>query len=104
MRANQLSKALLAESPSLPRYQALHAQALQSLASQQSRIGRLKFAEDNLLDALSLYDRLSSGSRQDSRYDSRRAHVLELLVVVLTNHLGTLVGTKERQGRCDRLP
>jgi tetratricopeptide (TPR) repeat protein len=79
IRGNELSAALLASSPDLPRYQALRAHTLQTLALQQQRIGRLDPAEQNLLDALRIYGDLTAESPELSLYQTRRSSVLESL-------------------------
>lgn len=76
-RAGELSAALLASSPDLPRYQALRAHALETLATHQQRIGRLDPAEQNLFDALQIYDTLTLASPQLSLYETRRSQTLE---------------------------
>lgn len=76
-RANELSAALLKESPDLPRYQALRAHTLEALAAHQRRVGRYDPAERNLLDALRIYDNLTQASPELALYETRRSQALE---------------------------
>jgi tetratricopeptide (TPR) repeat protein len=82
MRANELSTTLLSESPKQPRYQALRAHTLQTLAANQLRAGRLEAAETNLTQALRVYDALVSDSPELSLYETRRSQTLESIADV----------------------
>lgn len=79
IRANELSAALLRESPTLVRYQALRASTLQTLSTHQSRIGNSEAAERNLNDALELYESLVQSSPELMLYRTKQAAVLESL-------------------------
>jgi tetratricopeptide (TPR) repeat protein len=76
-RANELSAELLAGSPDLPRYQALRAHTLETLAAHQQRVNRLDPAEQNLLEALKIYNTLTRDSPELSLYQTRRSQTLE---------------------------
>ena len=82
VRANDLSTALLANSPTIPRYQALKAHTLETLASHQQRIGRLDAAETSLVEVLRIYDSLIKDSPELSLYETRRSRVLESMADV----------------------
>jgi tetratricopeptide (TPR) repeat protein len=76
-RANELSAALLANSPDLPRYQALQAHTSETLASHQQRAGRLDPAEKNLFHALRIYNALTVESPELRLYETQRSQTLE---------------------------
>lgn len=76
-RANELSTALLRTSPELPRYQALRAHTLETLAAHQRRVGRYDPAEQNLFEALRIYNSLTLASPELTLYETRRSQILE---------------------------
>lgn len=82
IRANELATTLLSKSPDLPRYQALRAHTLQTLATQQMRLGRLDSAETSLVQAVRVYDALVSGSPERSLYETQRSQTLESIADV----------------------
>ena len=77
IRATELSSELLTSSPDLPRYQALRAHTLETLAASQQRTGRLEPAERHLHDALRIYNDLTAQSPSISLYETRRSQTLE---------------------------
>ena len=78
MRAAELSKTLLADTPDQPRYQALRAHTLTSLARFQQRAGNSNRAADSLDEAIRIYDSLASKAPEMSLYVARRAQVLDV--------------------------
>ncbi len=82
LRANELSSALLAKSPTVPRYQALKAHALETLASHQRRVGKLDAAERNLGETMRIYNSLLADSPELSLYETQRSQALESMAEV----------------------
>ncbi|MCG8652181.1 MAG: serine/threonine protein kinase [Pirellulales bacterium] len=77
MRAEMLSGELLRHSPTLPRYQALRAHVLDTLAQHRHRAGKRELAEQNLQQALRLYDALIEASPELSLYRTKKSQSLE---------------------------
>jgi serine/threonine protein kinase len=77
LRANSLSESLLQQSPTLPRYQALRAHVLETLAIHRSRTGRQVAAERNFRDALTLYDDLIENAPDLVHYRIKKSQALE---------------------------
>jgi serine/threonine protein kinase/tetratricopeptide (TPR) repeat protein len=77
IQANELSTALLEQSPDLPRYRALKAHTLATLAAHQQSVGKLEQAEDNLMETLQIYSSLIAESPELRLYETRRSQTLE---------------------------
>ncbi|MCA9126806.1 MAG: serine/threonine protein kinase [Planctomycetales bacterium] len=81
-RAYDLSNQLLAASPTVPRYRALKALALEDLAY-SSRMSRTEQTMDLLDEAVAIYEQLMLESPELIFYETRRAQLLEMLADVL---------------------
>ncbi len=81
-RANELASTLLSTAPDLPRYQSLKAHTLETLASHQQRVNRFEAAEENLFEALRIYNSLANDSPELRLYETRRAQTLESIADV----------------------
>lgn len=77
VRADELSTALLAGAPDLPRYKALKAHTLQTLASHRQKVGRLGQVERHLTEAIHLYDSLIDDDADLNIYETQRARAYE---------------------------
>jgi tetratricopeptide (TPR) repeat protein len=79
VRANELSSALLEQSPTLDRYKALKAHTLEALASHQMRERLAELAEKNCQEAAALYQDLIASSPELIVYRTKQAAVYESL-------------------------
>jgi tetratricopeptide (TPR) repeat protein len=79
LRADSLSRSLLEQSPTLPRYQSLRAHVLKTLAIQRARTGNRAAAERVFTEALAMYDELVKNSPNSLAYRTARAQALEAL-------------------------
>lgn len=77
LRADSLSETLLRQSPTLPRYQALRAHVLETLAWHRHRMGKTSPAEKDLDAALELYDSLIKNSPDLLLYKTKKSQTLE---------------------------
>ena len=77
-RAAELSRMLLADTPDMPRYQALRAHTLTNLARFQQRTGKSDLATRSLDEAIQIYESLADQAPDVSLYVARRAQVLEV--------------------------
>lgn len=89
-RAHELSRRLLRNSPTLPRYIALSASSFENLAGLRVRAGHYAAAERDLLEAVGSYTTLLDTSPELLVYQTRRAQALE-----------SLSDLKARQGQSD---
>lgn len=96
LRAEKLSESLLERSPDLPRYQALRAHVLESLATRRSRIIGKRDAESILEEALDLYDALIRDAPDYILYRTKKSQTLELYADIKLRN-------GERQEAIDRL-
>ncbi len=79
VRAHELTVALLAQNPDLPRYQALRARSLENLALLEQRTGKASTAKRYLEDAARIYGVLHDRSPEISIYALRLAGCYESL-------------------------
>lgn len=79
LRADKLSESLLKRSPALPRYQALRAHVLVSLAIHGGLRSGKRAAESILNEAIDLYDALIEGAPDSMLYKTKKSQALESL-------------------------